>query len=71
MQKISGQDKAEKPESEGEKMKRDVDLREISDGRLYTAEDMVRADCHDCQGCSACCHGMGNSIILEDRKSVV
>ena len=46
-------------------MKRNVDLRKISDGRLYTAEDMARTDCHDCQGCSACCHGMGNSIILD------
>lgn len=46
-------------------MKRNVDLREISDGRLYTAEDMVRADCHDCQGCSACCSGMGDSVILD------
>ena len=26
---------------------------------------MVRADCHDCEGCSACCKGMGNSIILD------
>ena len=46
-------------------MKRNIDLSEISDGKLYTAEDLVRADCHDCQGCSACCHGMGNSIILD------
>ena len=46
-------------------MKRNVELSEISDGRLYTANDMVRADCFDCKGCSACCHGMGNSIILD------
>ena len=46
-------------------MKRNVDLREISDGRLYTAEDMVRADCHDCQECSACCSGMGDSVVLD------
>lgn len=62
---IPERDKTEKMERAGEKMKRNVDLREISDGRLYTAEDMVRADCHDCQGCSACCHGMGTSIILD------
>ena len=49
----------------GKYMKRNIDLSEISDGKLYTAEDLVRADCHDCQGCSACCHGMGNSIILD------
>lgn len=46
-------------------MKRNVELSEISDGRLYTANDMVKADCFDCQGCSACCHGMGNSIVLD------
>ena len=52
-------------ERTGESMKRNVDMREISDGRLYTAEDMVRADCHDCQGCSACCSDMGDSVILD------
>ncbi|MFQ9516525.1 MAG: YkgJ family cysteine cluster protein [Eubacterium sp.] len=46
-------------------MKRDITLKEISDGRLYTANDMVKADCHDCVGCSACCHGMGKSIVLD------
>ena len=46
-------------------MKRDVDLKEISDGRLYTANDMVKADCQDCRGCSACCRGLGESIILD------
>lgn len=46
-------------------MKREVDLKDISDGRLYTANDMVKADCHDCEGCSACCHGMGTSIVLD------
>lgn len=46
-------------------MKRNVSLEEISDGRLYRANDMVRADCRGCQGCSECCHGMGESIILD------
>ena len=46
-------------------MKRNVSLEEISDGRLYTSNDMVKADCGDCAGCSACCHGMGESIILD------
>ena len=45
-------------------MKREVDLAEISDGRLYGLNDMVRADCGDCEGCSACCHDMGVSIVL-------
>lgn len=46
-------------------MKRNIDLNDISDGRLYTANDMVKADCHDCKGCSACCQGMGESIVLD------
>ena len=46
-------------------MKRNVDLKEISDGRLYSSGDMVRADCRDCEGCSECCRGMGGSIILD------
>ena len=35
-------------------MERRIDLAEISDGKLYGAEDMVKADCGDCEGCSAC-----------------
>ena len=46
-------------------MKRNIDLSEISDGRLYTANDMVKADCHDCKGCSSCCRDMGDSILLD------
>lgn len=46
-------------------MERQIDLKEISDGKLYTANDMVRAACNDCAGCSSCCRGMGNSIILD------
>lgn len=46
-------------------MKRQVSLDEISDGRLYTKNDMVRAGCNDCKGCSACCSGMGESVILD------
>lgn len=46
-------------------MKRYVDMSEISDGRLYGLNDMVKADCRDCEGCSACCRGMGNSIVLD------
>ena len=46
-------------------MRRNVDLNEISDGKLYTSNDMVKADCYECQGCSACCRGMGKSIILD------
>ena len=46
-------------------MLRDCDLNEISDGKKYTINDMVKADCDDCKGCSECCHGMGNSIVLD------
>lgn len=46
-------------------MERNIDMNEVSDGKLYTANDMVRADCGGCQGCSACCHGMGSSITLD------
>lgn len=46
-------------------MKRNVDINEITDGRLYSSGDMVKADCHDCEGCSECCRGMGSSIILD------
>ena len=46
-------------------MERYVRLEEISDGRLYGPNDMVRADCGDCEGCSACCRGMGNTIVLD------
>ena len=46
-------------------MERRIDLAEISDGKLYGAEDMVKADCGDCEGCFACCQGMGDSILLD------
>ena len=46
-------------------MKRNVDLAEISDGKLYTENDMARLGCEDCKGCSACCRGMGESIVLD------
>lgn len=46
-------------------MLRDIDLQEISDGKLYSNNDMVKADCGGCKGCSSCCRGMGNSIVLD------
>lgn len=46
-------------------MKRDVDINEISDGKFYRENDLVKADCNDCKGCSSCCQGMGESIILD------
>ncbi len=46
-------------------MERQIDLQAVSDGRLYSANDMVKTDTRDCQGCSACCRGMGSSIVLD------
>lgn len=46
-------------------MKRNIDMKGISDGKLYDMNDMVKADCNDCKGCSACCQGMGQSILLD------
>lgn len=46
-------------------MERNIDMKEVSDGKLYGLEDMVRADCAGCAGCSACCQGMGSSVILD------
>lgn len=46
-------------------MLRNVNLSEISDGKLYESKDMVKADCGGCKGCSACCRGMGSSIVLD------
>lgn len=46
-------------------MRREVSFDDISDGKLYTANDLVKADCNGCEGCSKCCTGMGSSIVLD------
>lgn len=46
-------------------MERNCTLEEISDGRLYGRNDMVRVGCNDCKGCFACCCNMGKSIVLD------
>ncbi len=46
-------------------MKRNVSLDEISDGKLYGANDLVKTDCNGCSGCFSCCQGMGQSIVLD------
>lgn len=46
-------------------MEREVDLNKISDGKTYQNSDMVKVGCNDCEGCSACCQGMGKSIVLD------
>lgn len=46
-------------------MKREIEIDEISDGRRYGLNDMVKADCQDCKGCWDCCTEMGDSILLD------
>lgn len=46
-------------------MKRNCSLDEISDGKLYEIDDLVEASCNSCKGNATCCHGMGNSIVLD------
>ncbi len=46
-------------------MERTINLEEISDGRRYGLNDMVKADCGDCRGCSDCCRDMEHSILLD------
>ena len=41
------------------------EILEISDGKLYSANDMAKISCHDCAGCSSCCQDMGESIWLD------
>ena len=43
-------------------MKRYVSLEDISDGHLYTSEDLVKAGCGDCKGCSDCCKSMADTV---------
>ncbi len=46
-------------------MNRNINMSDISDGRLYELNDMVKADCGDCKGCHTCCTGMGSSVVLD------
>ena len=46
-------------------MERYVDLQEITDGKTYGENDMVRVGCNGCRGCSACCEDMEDTIILD------
>ena len=52
-------------------MNRYIDLNEVSDGKLYTANDLVKAGCGDCAGCSACCESMADTIILMDAGKIM
>ena len=46
-------------------MIRNVALEEISDGKLYGLNDMVRAGCDECKDCCSCCEGMGQSVTID------
>lgn len=46
-------------------MKRQISLNEISDGKLYSSNDLVEVSCNGCKGRASCCHGMGSSIVLD------
>jgi Fe-S-cluster containining protein len=39
-------------------------LDEISDGKLYDIEDIVKADTCGCDGCNACCCDVGELVVL-------
>ena len=46
-------------------MLRECDMDEISDGKRYQANDMVKLGCNDCMGCHSCCEGMEDTIVLD------
>ena len=47
-------------------MIRNIGLEDISDGRLYSENDLVRTDTNNCSGCKKiCCIGMGKTIVLD------
>lgn len=39
-------------------------LEGISDGKIYDIEDKVKADACGCEDCSACCHSVGELVML-------
>ena len=46
-------------------MERELNMDEISDGKRYGLNDLVRVGCEDCAGCSSCCQGMEDTIVLD------
>lgn len=46
-------------------MIRNCDINEISDGRKYGENDMVKCDAGGCKNCFSCCMGMSNTIVLD------
>lgn len=45
-------------------MQTNVYLNAVSDGQTYGLNDQVKADTMGCEGCSACCQGVGDYITL-------
>ncbi len=45
-------------------MWREESVEELSDGKLYTGNDLVKIGTNDCRGCSDCCR-MGPVIVLD------
>lgn len=48
----------------GRKMLRTESLEEITDGKKYSVNDMVKAGTGGCAGCSHCCETMADTIVL-------
>lgn len=46
-------------------MERNINIEEISDGKKYHANDLVKIGCNDCKGCYSCCVGMKGLITLD------
>lgn len=46
-------------------MERNWNMDEVSDGKRYCSNDMVKLGCQECAGCSSCCRDMGSSIVLD------
>lgn len=46
-------------------MEHKVNLNEISDGKLYTLNDMVRLGCDGCAGAASCCRFAEDTITLD------
>ncbi|GAU78923.1 YkgJ family cysteine cluster protein [Fusibacter sp. 3D3] len=45
-------------------MKTNIILEDISDGKRYDINDLVKANTGGCHGCSACCHNVGDLVTL-------
>ncbi len=46
-------------------MKRDLKFDEISDGKLYTKDDLAKISCNGCLNCSECCKVTDDTILLD------